>query len=129
MKYYKVKFGYGKDEYISIDEDEVEKALTAQVTGKVALLKNGSISGNTIQSILPDWNRAMGWNRDYQLTGEDYQIIGTEKQNNYTNFLEFSNSNVQLVLSGRPRVETLNDSRKSVLDMVKMLSDNKKIAE
>lgn len=128
MKYYKVKFGFGKDEYITIDETEVEKALTAQVTGKVALLKNGSISGNSIQSILPDWNKSMGWNRDYQLTGEDYQIIGTKRQNEFTDYLDFCNTNVQLVLSGKPRVEMIGGERKNVLDMVKILSDNKKIS-
>ena len=96
MKYYKVQFGYGIDDFLSVDETELRKALVAQVTGKVALFNSGTVSGNAIISITPDWNRAMGWNRDYKLTGEDYTYIGKEKVNEYRLFLE----NTKLALEG-----------------------------
>lgn len=88
MKYFKVKIGYGRDDFISIDETELELALRASGNGKMAVFKEGAISGNNIMAILPDWNKEMGWNRDYQLTGEDYELIGNEKQNIYRNFIE-----------------------------------------
>jgi len=77
MKYFKVKIGFGKTDYIRIDETEVAKAIRAQVNGSVALFsEGGSIAGNNILAVLPDWNRVMGYNRDYELNGEDWNEIG-----------------------------------------------------
>lgn len=86
MKHYRVIFGYGKDDFISIDETELRKAIIAQGTGRVVLLNEGSIAGNEIKRIIPDYQRDMGWNRDYQLTGEDYDHIGLKKQREYIQF-------------------------------------------
>lgn len=72
MKYYKIKMF---DENISIDETELARALYAQITGKVAILKNGSVSGNNIFSITPDYHKAMGYNEGYKLTPEDHKEI------------------------------------------------------
>lgn len=82
-KYFKVKIGYGADDFISIDETELERAVKAQITGRVAVFNEGTASGNLILSITPDWNRVMGWRRDYKLTGEDYVAIGKERIEEY----------------------------------------------
>ena len=76
LKYYRVKIGYAPDAFISIDEMELAKALRAQVRGTVAIFADGSVSGNSIMTIMPDYQRMMGWRRDYALTGEDYAEIG-----------------------------------------------------
>ena len=104
MKYFKVKFGYGADDYITIDETELEKALRAQGMGLVAVFNGGSIAGNSIISILPDWNKVMGWNRDYQLTGEDYTAIGQKRESEYRDLLETTRMNVaQLAEKDTPK--------------------------
>lgn len=106
MKYFRVKTGYEKDAFISIDETELPMALRAQVTGKIAIFKEGTISGNHIISITPDYQRMKGWNRDYQLIGEDYEYIGKEMVNDYRNLLE----NVKLkTISVIPETKRLHD--------------------
>ncbi len=79
MKYFKVKIGYGADDFISIDQTELRKAVIAQVKGGVVIFNEGSVAGNSIISVLPDYNREMGYHRDYKLTGEDYDHIGTTR--------------------------------------------------
>lgn len=87
MKYYRVVHGYGKQDFYSIPETDVAKALRAQVNGTVFLCDEGSVSGNEIKSIKPDYNRAMGFNRDYVLNGEDYEQLGTKTIREHQNFL------------------------------------------
>ena len=105
MKYFRVKIGYGKDEFISVDENEVATAFRAQVNGGVAVFKEGTVSGNHIISILPDYNREMGYNRDYVLQGEDYAEIGAKKQEDYRLFLE----DTKLALEGKKRGEPIRE--------------------
>lgn len=72
MRYYNVRTF---SEIIPIDETELPRALYAQISGKVVILKNGSISGNSIFSITPNYHKAMGWNSEYKLTPDDYSEI------------------------------------------------------
>ncbi len=88
MKYYRVKFGYGADDFYSVDESEVGRAIKAQGEGTVFACSEGTISGNNIMAIMPDYNRALGLNRDYHLTGEDYSELPAGAQRDHTEFLE-----------------------------------------
>lgn len=87
MKYYRVKYGFGKDDFYSIDETELKKAMSAQIHGTILVCDEGTISGNNIMSISPDYNRVLGLNRDHQLTGEDYQILGAKAVKDHRTFL------------------------------------------
>jgi len=82
MKYFKVIRGFGQDDYIPIDERELPKAIYAHISGKTVVLENGSINGTHISAIMPDWNRAMGWNPGYKPTAEEHGEIqrGVGKQ-------------------------------------------------
>lgn len=86
MKYFRVKYGFGKDDFYSITEAELPKAIRAQVKGTVVAFDEGTIAGNNIISISPDYNRALGVNRDYALTGEDYDILGAQTVKDHRNF-------------------------------------------
>lgn len=103
MKYYRVKWGYKDDEFTSVDENEVKTALRAQITGKIAMVGNASISGNSIIAIVPDYQREMGWAPDYHLTGEDYYEIGAERQRDYRDYLENTKVEVSHQLQAAPK--------------------------
>lgn len=72
MLYFKVKVGFGANDYISIEIEDYPKAVRAQVTGKVAIFKGGeTVSGSAIQAILPDYTRSMGFKKEYQVNLEE----------------------------------------------------------
>lgn len=68
MLYFKIKVGFGPNDFIPIDEEDYRKAVIAQVTGKVAIFKGGeTASGSAILTILPDYGRSMGYKREYEV--------------------------------------------------------------
>lgn len=77
--HFRVKIGYGNDDFISIDQDELSRAIVAQGTGKVAVFKEGTVGGNHIMAIIPDYQRALGYARDYVLHGHDYVELGNKR--------------------------------------------------
>ena len=87
MKEYKVKTGFGEGDFVVIDETELASALRAQITGKVAIFKEGSVSGSAILGIKPYYNKLIGYNRNYELNNEDYREVGTKTQNEHTDLL------------------------------------------
>lgn len=106
MKYYRVKYGFDKDDFYSIDETELKKAIVAQTQGSIFICNEGTISGNNIVSIMPDYNRVLGLNRDYQLTGEDYDLLGAQAVKDHRNFLQQAKT---LALENRSKPKQLSD--------------------
>lgn len=78
MTYYKVIFGFAPEDSVCIDETELEKAIYAHVTGKKAIFNEGTVSGERIIAIQPDYHRAMGWNRGYKLGADDFAQLSQE---------------------------------------------------
>lgn len=95
MKFYRVKYGYGKDDFYSVDENELPKAIRAQVNGTIFVCEEGTIAGNNIMAISPDYNRALGLNRDYELKGEDYNELGTLAVREHRLFLQEAKNALQ----------------------------------
>lgn len=75
MKYFKIKTGYGEEEFVSIDETELEIAFFIFLNDSKAIFKSGVVRGKDIISIKEDWNAAMGWNKNHQLQPEDWADI------------------------------------------------------
>jgi hypothetical protein len=74
--FFKVKFGFGTLDRVSIGEDEIEKAIYAQVTGKPVRLKNSYINGRNMISITPDYHKYTGWHETYDPKDhEDFRQI------------------------------------------------------
>ena len=116
MKYFRVKYGYGKDEFYSVDENEVGKAIRAQLSPDgVAIFNEGTVRGSSIIIIKPDYNRLMGYNRQYELVDEDYQEIGQKRIKEHELFYE----NTKLALEGK----TTQERPKEISDGVKQLAD------
>lgn len=72
MRYYKLIRGYGAEDYIEIDETELQKAQYCFLTKTDSVYSGGSVRGSEIHAIQPDYHRAMGWNRGYRLSADDY---------------------------------------------------------
>jgi hypothetical protein len=75
-KRFRVKYGYGVADQVSINETELEKALYAQKFGEVVQIGNKQINGRNIIVIEPHWHFYTGW-YDYYTpsTGEDFAQI------------------------------------------------------
>jgi hypothetical protein len=73
--YYKIIRGYSSEDYIEINQDELEKASYCFLMKKDAIYSGGAVKGSEILAIQPDYHRTMGWNRGYKLQAEDYSEL------------------------------------------------------
>lgn len=73
--YFKVKIGYGVEDFISISKDELEKALYAFRTNDKVMFENGVTSGKHILSITPDYYKTMGWNYGHKMEDLDFAEV------------------------------------------------------
>lgn len=83
--HYKILHGFSPEDYIEIEENEVQKAFGAFLQKKDAVFTGGAIRGNLIQAIKPDFHKTMGWNRGYKLDNFDYEELsqkGIDKKAN-----------------------------------------------
>jgi hypothetical protein len=78
MKYYKLITGFNVEDYIEIDETELEKAEACFLQKKDGVFSGGAIRGSKIEMIKPDYHRMMGWNRGYKLGLLDYDELSSK---------------------------------------------------
>lgn len=74
--YYKIIHGFGVEDYIAIDETELQKAYYCFLEKKDSIFSGGAIKGSQILEIKPDFHRIMGWNRGHKLGADDYEELG-----------------------------------------------------
>jgi hypothetical protein len=103
-KFFRVKIGYGKDEFISISESELPMALRAQITGKIGVFSGGTVSGNHIISITPDWHKEFGYNPLHVLAAEDLSRLSYERKNEYQLSFEVAKEEAMAQIENRPTV-------------------------
>lgn len=103
MKYYKLVRGYGPEDYIEIDETELEKAYYCFLQKKDGIYSGGAVRGSEILAIQPDYHRAMGWNRGYKLGPDDYAQLSEEGVNrsHMTLLAETKQKVVEMVRAGK----------------------------
>lgn len=73
--YYKIETGYGSEEHIPIDADELEKAYGLFLLGGRAVFRLGAVDSKYIHAIVPDWHRIMGWAHDWKLGPDDFNEL------------------------------------------------------
>lgn len=109
--FFKIKIGFGENDFISITENELPMALRAQITGKIAVFSVGSVAGNNIISITPDWNRLLGFNPTYKMQAEDYKRIGDKKVKQVQDIFE----NIKNIALGiKPHDKISSDASKAL---------------
>lgn len=77
---YKVKYGFDKNEYISIDTDELVKAFLSFLTGNRVILDGVALRGKDIIRIEPDWNNFGGYMKGYIMQPRDYECSDITKR-------------------------------------------------
>lgn len=101
MIYFKVFRGYG-DDFVSIPEKDLERAIYAQLKGDVVLVTSGgTIAGHKIEMIKPDYHKSMGWNYGYRLEAADWDDIGKKIGNLESRILEAGNRVKHFMIVGR----------------------------
>lgn len=82
MKDLKIKIitGYREDQHYTIEADEAHKAYFLFLNPeKRTVFKNGvALIGSNIQSIEPDYNATMGWNKTHELDDDDWVELRTK---------------------------------------------------
>lgn len=69
---YKIIRGYNAEDYLEINENELEKAYYCFLEKKDSIFSGGAIKGSQILAIQPDFHKTMGWNRGYKLEVDDF---------------------------------------------------------
>jgi len=75
-KYFKIKYGFGVFDFVSLKDSEVEKAIYAQLKGVPVRLGDSFVNGKNIISITPHLHKYTGWNDTYEpASSEDLKQI------------------------------------------------------
>lgn len=130
MKYYKIIRGYGVEDYIELDETELEKAYYAFLEKKDGIYSGGAVRGSEILAVQPDYHRAMGWNRGYKLGQDDYAELSRKGvDRSHMNYLGDTKIKVdylirtnQLNLIGK-NVKIKGEQPKEIFEGSKMIAD------
>lgn len=134
MIYFKAFRGYG-DDFVSVRNDELERAIYAQITGKLFIGSGGTFDGNKIQMIKPDYHKSMGWNYEYKLTAEDWGEVNVRVGNLEPKILEaedrvryFIQTKQENLIGTGAALPKENLPRGDMLKQISDLANSKKIS-
>jgi hypothetical protein len=134
---YKILQGYEHDRNITINEDELERAYGLFMLGGRWIFSGGAVDGKNIQTIVPDWNATMGWNKEYKLgTDDDEEIASKGLDRKSQKTLASAQEKVRYLIATKqenligtnaklPELDT--PQRKEISNEVKRIADNKRV--
>ena len=72
--HFKIKTGFGSNDFISIESDELHKAyyLFLNPDQRTIFSSGHALIGKNIVSIEPDYHKMMGWNPTWKLCDDDW---------------------------------------------------------
>jgi hypothetical protein len=88
--YYTVRLAYNdKGQDITIPKDELPQVMWGFQRKAQVVCSGGAFKGDAIISILPDYNKILGFNKGYDLESEDFRLIANDKTcNQARNYIE-----------------------------------------
>lgn len=96
---FRVKYGFGTADRVTISEEELEKAIYAQVKGMPVKLGNAYINGRNIISITPNYHKYTSWNPWYEPESpEDWNQIKRDCPS-FDGVLDYYQDRVRLLMS------------------------------
>ena len=102
--YFKVKIGYGIEDFISISKDELEKATYAFITNDKVVFQNGVTTGKAIMAIVPDYHKTMGWNYGHKMEDLGFAEVKS-KVGDLVKYISLAKDNVQAYINaGTPEL-------------------------
>ena len=99
--YFKIQFGFLADEYLTIDEQELPKAIGAFLNENSRLVvSSGAVRGKDIIRIIPNWHAEEGWNENHKMDTDDWNAI-SRKKGKYQKCYEVAKNYVSFLLKSK----------------------------
>ena len=97
-RFFRIKYGYNTSDQVSITENDLEKAIYAQIKGVPIQLGNSYVNGRNIIAITPHYHKHTGWYDWYEpKDGDDWKQIERDCPN-YDGVIEHYKERVNYLL-------------------------------
>lgn len=97
-KYFRVKYGFGALDSVSIEEKDLKKAIYAQSMKKPVQLGESFINGSNIISIAPDFHKYTGWSITYEPKDSEDLVQIQRDCPNFDGVLEYHTQEVREIM-------------------------------
>lgn len=126
MKYFKIVYGYNKDDYIEIVGDELPKAIALFLEGSgKGVFQGGIVRGQDILTpgIIPNWNKEFGYNKSYKMTPDDYGSIPKSLEQSYSKAYDIAKDIVKYAIENKKQ-ELISMPATKALEQLPFLLEN-----
>lgn len=87
-RWFRVKYGYNANEFVSIPEEYLAKAIYSKQKQSLFSFNDRIIDGKEIKTITPDYHKHTGWHEWYEpKDGEDFKQIERDCPD-YTGYID-----------------------------------------